>query len=80
MVMGLGLHPDQPGKFILLSIITSLTYMSIVSFLAIALDNVGRFLAMLLLVLQLGATANLMLLTALRIHGNRRFQHESIDA
>lgn len=135
MVMGLGLHPDQPGKFILLSIITSLTYMSIVSFLSIALDNVGRFLAMLLLVLQLGAAggafpillssgffqavnplmpmtysiygfreaissgigthaywssllvlvaigvaANLMLLTALRIHGNRRFQHESIDA
>lgn len=135
MVMGLGLHPDQPGKFILLSVITSLTYMSIVSFLAIALDNAGRFLAMLLLVLQLGAAggafpillssgffqtvnpfmpmtysiygfreaissgigthaywysllvlvaigvvANLMLLTALRIHGNRRFQHESIDA
>lgn len=134
MVMGLGLHPDQPGKFILLSIITSLTYMSIVSFLSIALDNVGRFLAMLLLVLQLGAAggafpillssgffqavnplmpmtysiygfreaissgigthaywssllvlvaigvaANLMLLTALRIHGNRRFQHEYID-
>lgn len=135
MVMGLGLHPDQPGKFMLLSIITSLTYMSIVSFLSIALDNVGRFLAMLLLVLQLGAAggafpillssgffqavnplmpmtysiygfreaissgigthaywssllilvaigvvANLMLLTVLRIHGNRRFQHESIDA
>ena len=135
MVMGLGLHPDQPGKFVLLSIITSLTYMSIVSFLAIALDNVGRFLAMLLLVLQLGAAggafpillssgffqavnplmpmtysiygfreaissglgantywtsllilvaigvaANLMLITAFRIHGNRRFQHESIDA
>ena len=135
MVIGLGLHPDQPGKFVLLSIITSLTYMSIVSFLAIALDNVGRFLAMLLLVLQLGAAggafpillssgffqavnpfmpmtysiygfreaissglgtntylssllilvaigvaANLMLITAFRIHGNRRFQHESIDA
>lgn len=134
MVMGLGLHPDQPGKFVLLSIITSLTYMSIVSFLAIALDNIGRFLAMLLLVLQLGAAggvfpillssgffqavnpfmpmtysiygfreaissglgtdtywssllilvaigvvANLMLITAFRIHGNRRFQHESID-
>ena len=135
MVMGLGLHPDQPGKFLLLSIITSLSYMSIVSFLAISLDNVGRFLAMLLLVLQLGAAggafpillssgffqavnpfmpmtysiygfreaissglgantywsslltlvaigvvANLMLITAFRIHGNRRFQHESIDA
>ena len=134
MVIGLGLHPDQPGKFILLSIVTSMTYMSIVSFLAIALDNIGRFLAMLLLVLQLsasggvfpillssgffqavnplmpmtysiygfreaissglgagvywssllilvaiGVVANLMLITAFRIHGNRRFQHESID-
>lgn len=55
MVLGLGLHPDNPGKFALLTIITSLTYMSIVSMLAILLDNIGRFLAMLLLVLQLGA-------------------------
>ena len=55
MVYGLGLHPDNPGQFALLSIVTSLTYMSIVTLLAIALDNVGRFIAMLLLVLQLGS-------------------------
>ena len=55
MVLGLGLHPDQPAQFMLLSIITSVTYMSIISLLAITLDNIGRFLAMLLLVMQLGA-------------------------
>ena len=55
MVFGLGLHPDNPGQFILLTIVTSLTYMSIITALAIAFDNIGRFLAMLLLVLQLGA-------------------------
>lgn len=55
MVAGLGLRPDQPLLFVLATIITSLTYMSIITLLAIALDNVGRFLAMVLLVLQLGA-------------------------
>lgn len=55
MVFGLGLHPDNPGQFVLLSIVTSITYMSIISLLVLALDNVGRFLAMLLLVLQLGS-------------------------
>ena len=57
MVTILGLRPDQPLAFIALSILTSLSYMSIVSFLAIMFDNVGRFLAMLLLVLQLGSSA-----------------------
>lgn len=55
MIVGLGLHPNNPGQFILLSIVTSLTYMSIITLLTLALDNVGRFLAMLLLVLQLGS-------------------------
>ena len=55
MVFGLGLHPVHPAQFVGLSIAASLTFMSIVTLLAIALDNVGRFLAMLLLVLQLGS-------------------------
>ena len=55
MVFGLGLHVAHPAQFVGLSIVTSLTFMSIVALLAIALDNVGRFLAMLLLVLQLGS-------------------------
>ena len=55
MVFGLGLHVAHPAQFVGLSIVASLTFMSIVALLAIALDNVGRFLAMLLLVLQLGS-------------------------
>lgn len=55
MVFGLGLHPDNPAQFVLLTIVTSLTYMSIITAFAIAFDNIGRFLAMLLLVLQLGS-------------------------
>lgn len=55
MVFGLGLRPDNPGQFVLISIVTSLAYMSIVTALSIAFDNIGRFIAMLLLVLQLGS-------------------------
>ena len=55
MIVGLGLHPDNLAQFVSLSVVTSLTYMSIITFLALSLDNVGRFLAMLLLVLQLGS-------------------------
>jgi len=44
------------GKFFLLAILTSLAFMSIVLTLVVALDNVGRFLAMVLLVLQLGGS------------------------
>lgn len=55
MVVGLGLHPDNLAQFMLVSGLTSLTYMSIITFLALSLDNVGRFIAMLLLVLQLGS-------------------------
>jgi len=55
MVFGLGLRPDNPAQFVLTSIVTSIAYMSVISLLALALDNVGRFIAMVLLVLQLGS-------------------------
>lgn len=55
MIFGLGLHPDNILAFIMMSIVTSAAFMAIIMFLSIALDNVGRFLAMLLLVLQLGS-------------------------
>lgn len=55
MVFGLGLRPDHSFQFVLVTIVTALTYMSIITLLAIAFDNVGRFLAMVLLVLQLGS-------------------------
>ena len=56
MVYCLGLVPDHPGHFIGAIYLTSFVYMSIVSLLVIVLDNSGRFLAMVLLVLQLGSS------------------------
>mgnify|MGYP000997655642 FL=1 len=56
MVYCLGLVPDHPGHFIGAVYLTSFAYMSIVSLLVIMLDNPGRFLAMVLLVLQLGSS------------------------
>jgi len=56
MVYCLGLVPDRPVNFIGAIYLTSFVYMSIVSLLVIVLDNPGRFLAMVLLVLQLGSS------------------------
>ena len=56
MVYSLGLVPDHPVNFIGAIYLTSFVYMSIVSLLVIVLDNPGRFLAMVLLVLQLGSS------------------------
>ena len=56
MVYCLGLTPDYPGHFIGAVYLTSFAYISIVSLLVIVLDNPGRFLAMVLLVLQLGSS------------------------
>lgn len=56
MVFFLGLTPEHPAYFIGAIYLTSFAYMSIVSLLVIVLDNPGRFLAMVLLVLQLGSS------------------------
>ena len=56
MVFFLGLAPEHPAHFIGAVYLTSFAYMSIVSLLVIVLDNPGRFLAMVLLVLQLGSS------------------------
>jgi len=56
ILLMLGLEVLFVGKFFLLAILTSLAFMSIVLMLVVAFDNVGRFLAMVLLVLQLGGS------------------------
>ena len=56
MVFFLGLTPEHPAHFIGAIYLTSFAYMSIVSLLVIVLDNPGRFLAMVLLVLQWGSS------------------------
>lgn len=52
----LGLSPDNLGEYYGTAIITSLTFMFLIMFLAMAFDNPGRFVAMVLLVLQLAAS------------------------
>ena len=56
MVFFLGLTPEHPAHFIGAIYLTSFAYVSIVSLLVIVLDNPGRFLAMVLLMLQLGSS------------------------
>ncbi|WP_099223451.1 YhgE/Pip domain-containing protein [Listeria costaricensis] len=54
IMLALGLSVNHLGEFFMISILTSLTYMFIVMFLAMSFGNPGRFIAMVLLVLQLG--------------------------
>jgi putative membrane protein len=56
ILLMIGLDVLFIGKFFLLAVLTSIAYMSIILTLVVAFDNVGRFLAMVLLVLQLGGS------------------------
>ena len=56
ILMMLGLHVQSIGKYFVVAVIAAVTFMAIVSFLTIAMDNVGRFIAMVLLVVQLGGS------------------------
>ncbi|WP_245155332.1 YhgE/Pip domain-containing protein [Levilactobacillus yiduensis] len=55
MMLG-GLTVDHPGQMILISIFFAEASMFIVMFLSMLLDNPGRFIAMVLLMLQLGGS------------------------
>lgn len=55
MMLG-GLSVDHPGQMILVSILFAEASMFIVMFLSMLLDNPGRFIAMVLLMLQLGGS------------------------
>jgi putative membrane protein len=55
MIGILGLRPVDPLGFAVVLLASSFTYMAITNMLAILFDNPGRFVAMLLLVAQLGA-------------------------
>lgn len=56
MVGILGLHPEHPVGFMALLLVTSWTFLALTTFLAVTFNNPGRFMAMLLLVLQLGGS------------------------
>lgn len=59
MLFGFHLQVEHIGEFIAVSVITSLTYMFLIMFLAITFGNPGRFMAMILLVVQLGASGGM---------------------
>lgn len=51
-----GIHPDHPFEAFFMACLFSLTAMYLVMFLAMTFDNPGRFLAMVLLMIQLGGS------------------------
>ncbi|WP_187116866.1 YhgE/Pip domain-containing protein [Rubeoparvulum massiliense] len=57
LLYGLGLEVQSVPLFFFFSIITSVTFMAIIQFLVVTLDNPGRFIAILLLILQLVGSA-----------------------
>jgi len=57
MLLGLGLEVKSVPYFILLSIVTSWAFLAIIQFLVTTLDNPGRFLAVIILILQLTGSA-----------------------
>lgn len=56
VMMMIGLHVDHPLQFFSMLTVFSLTNMFLIMFFAMAFDNPGRFIAMLLLVVQLGGS------------------------
>lgn len=57
LLFGLGIEVKSVGLFILFSIVTSLTFISIVQFLVTTMADPGRFVAIIVLILQLTTSA-----------------------
>ncbi|WP_219835791.1 YhgE/Pip domain-containing protein [Paenibacillus sp. R14(2021)] len=57
LLYGIGLHVNHLGAFIGMSVLASITFMMIVQFLVTLLDQPGRFVAVMLLILQLTGSA-----------------------
>ena len=57
LILGLGLEPVNLGWFIATAVITSFTYLAIVQLLVSVLADSGRFVAILILILQLTTSA-----------------------
>ncbi|TMU84267.1 YhgE/Pip domain-containing protein [Bacillus sp. BHET2] len=57
LLLGLGLEVTSIPLFIMMSILASWTFLSIVQFLVTTLDNPGRFLGIMILILQLTSSA-----------------------
>jgi len=57
LIFGLGLEVESLWRFYLFTIIVSLTFLAIIQLLATTMGNPGRFIAVIILVLQLAASA-----------------------
>ncbi|WP_071459088.1 YhgE/Pip family protein [Bacillus massilinigeriensis] len=57
LLWGLGLEVDNVGLFILFTIITSFTFLALIQFLVTLFGDPGRFIAILILILQLTTSA-----------------------
>ncbi|EPD50669.1 YhgE/Pip domain-containing protein [Paenisporosarcina sp. HGH0030] len=57
LIFGLGLDPENLGWFIAIAIMTSFTYLAIVQLLVSVLGDSGRFVAIIILILQLVTSA-----------------------
>ena len=55
LMMACGLHPDHPVQMIVNAVSFSFTSMFLIMFMAMAFGNPGRFISMILLVIQLGS-------------------------
>lgn len=56
LMIAVGLHPDHLGAMLANGILFSLAMMFLIMFFSVAFQNPGRFLCMILLVIQLGAS------------------------
>jgi len=57
LLYGIGLGVQSVGWFVALSIVTSLTFMMIIQFIVTMLDQPGRFIAIIILILQLTSSS-----------------------
>ncbi|MGL5316052.1 MAG: YhgE/Pip family protein [Peptostreptococcaceae bacterium] len=57
LLFGLGLEVQNTGYFVLMSIITSITFLTLIQMLVTWIGDVGRFVAVILLILQLTTSA-----------------------
>ena len=54
LILALGLHVESVAQFMTMAIVTSIAYMFLIMTLAMTFDNPGRFIGMVLLIVQLG--------------------------
>ncbi|QHW30873.1 YhgE/Pip domain-containing protein [Paenibacillus rhizovicinus] len=57
LLYGIGMHANHMGAFVGMSVLTSIAFMMIIQFLVTLLDQPGRFVSVILLILQLTGSA-----------------------